>query len=728
MTSYQAFSLGLLLALPLAPAAAACAPSAPSTSSAGGSGVGGSEGGGGAVDAPLTLESADPALVDPLGGSRVLVRGAGLTGTTRVTLGGDERPFVVLGDDELSLTSGPLTGPEAELVVTRGALEARLTLEVWSPAELPGARLFDAASGVVGDEDTTLYEWQRVAELPAEWRVRDGNTTTYHPATGRFWMVGGWNGNQEPGGFSSVPPDSVYPPENTTDEVWSSPDGLSWTLELAHGHGQFERRHAHNTVVFQDRLWVIGGDAHQGYDNHDVLSSADGLEWVEELPPGAPPWAPRSLQITGVYGGRIWTGGGQDLLGDPAGYVHHNDLWSSEDGQTWTLVAPDGPASETRWAGCGAVDGFVEFQGRMWLVGCARYDEVGGHQMRAEVWSTTDGVTWQRHADPPWAGKIWHNALVWDGRLWILFGYTSGDPANGWPQDNSKEAWWSADGETWHAATMPDDPVPGSHAQGVAVTDEHLVYAGGNHTFGIGLGEVRSVWRLVPQRGQAVSAWTERGSLGLTVTAEGVARPVRVPDAFGSGSPGLELDGSRMAMALAEPDEQLAGRTVLWVARAPYQPAPYGWEETYAPHASVLGGVDALGYPNSSIGLSSGGALAMVNREEGTGPVGEPLWTHLEAGSGLQEGPGEVRLLGLSHAVDGAVTAFIDGAPEPAGSAGYGSPRRWSRLGGSQDDGYYGPNTRFGGTLGAVLVLPEVVDQDTVNRIHAWARGRFGAR
>lgn len=677
---------------------------------------------------PLTLESADPALVDPLGGSRVVVRGAGLTGVTAVTLGGEPVPFEVAGDGELRFSSVATAGPEAELEVARGALEARLTLEVWSPAELEGARVFDAQSGVVTEEDATLYEWQRVATMPApEWRVRDGNTTTYHPATGRFWMVGGWNGYEEPAGFSTVPPGETYPPENTTDEVWSSPDGLTWTLELPHGHGQFERRHAHNTVVFQDRLWVIGGDAHQGYDNHDVLSSADGVEWTEVLPPGAPPWTPRSLQITGVYAGRLWTGGGQDLLGDAAQFVHHNDLWVSDDGETWEQVAADGPASDTRWAGCGAVDGFVEFQGRMWLVGCARYDEVGGHVLRAEVWSTTDGVTWQRHADPPWAGKIWHNVVVWDERLWILFGYTYGDPANGWPQDNSKEAWYSSDGETWTAAVLPDDPVPGSHAQGVAVTSDGLLYAGGNHTFGVGLGEERAVWRLVPQRGQSVSAWTERGALGLTVTSEAGARPVRVPDAFGPGAPGLELDGGRMDLALAEPDEQPAGRTVLWVARAPHQPAPLGWEEVYAPHATVVGGLDELGYPNSSLGLSEG-ALVMVNREEELGPAGEPVWTRVEVGSGLQEGAGDVRLLGLSHASDGTVTAWIDGVAEPAGSAGYGSPRRWSRLGGSQSDGYYGPNTRFAGTLGAVLVLPEVLDQATVERIHAWARGRFGAR
>ena len=50
----------------------------------------------------------------------------------------------------------------------------------------------------------------------------------------------------------------------------------------------------------------------------------------------------------------------------------------------------------------------------------------------------------------------------------------------------------------------------------------------------------------------------------------------------------------------------------------------------------------------------------------------------------------------------------------------------WSRLGGAMDDGYYGPNTRFAGTLGAVIIVPEAVDAATMARIAEWARGRFG--
>lgn len=677
----------------------------------------------------LAIAAVSPAVADPLGGSRLVISGTGLSGAT-VRIGGLEVETDNDNDNDnvdLTLLSPPLPPGEAELEVLQCDRRATARLRIWSPAELPGARLFDAAAGVTTATPKVDYEWQRMAtDVHPDWRIRDGNTLTWFPQVGRFFMVGGWNGYREPVGFSPVEPGSVHPPLNTTNEVWSSPNAIDWTLELPNDHGHFQRRHAHNTLVWKDRLWVIGGDAHQGFDNHDVLSSADGLSWTEELPPGTPPWAPRSLQFSGVFAGRLWTGGGQTLIGPEADYVFHNDLWVTDDGRHWTQVLADDPDSTTRWAGCSAVDGLVEWKGELWLVGCARYYEAAGHELIREVWSSPDGQTWRKHPTPPWPGRIWHNALVWDDRLWVLFGYTTGDPSLGWPQDNSKEAWFTDDGEHWFSATWPDSPVPGSHAQGVAVTDDALWLVGGNHTFlDSGEGVDRSIWRMQARRGLAVSSWRSRG-LELDATATDDARPTLLPDAFGEGRPGLFFDGSKSMLSLADPDTQPEGRTVLWVGRFPHQPAAKGWEETYAPHATIIGGVDQV-YPHSSVGLSRG-RLVMVNREAGFGPAGEPLWARLEAGEGLQEGPGEVRLVGMTHAKSGAVTAWLDGVPSDAGRADYSSPRSYSRLGGSQDDGYYGPNTRFQGTLGAVLVLPFVADEATVALIRTWAQGRFGAR
>lgn len=693
--------------------------------------------GGTTADGELTLAAVDPTIADPWGGSRLRLTGSGFltpSPVEQLTLGGVEAlALEVLSDTELVFTAPVFaSSPAVDLELIRGEEVATLedAVEYWSPAELDDATLFDAATGIGLEDAATSYEWQRLTPaLAPDWRARDGNTLTWLPGTGRLWMVGGWNPySKEDGGYDLV----------TTDEVWSSADGVSWTQELEHLHGAFERRHSHNTVLWNDRLWMVGGDTWQGYleglpyYNHDVVSSADGLTWTVELGPGAaaePPWSERALQTIGVYDGRLWMAGGQDLLGDPMAYTYHNDVWVTDDGVTWTEVVADAPGSETRWAGCGVLDGLVEFKGRMWLVGCAQYNETTGATLRNEVWSTTDGVVWTEHAEPPWAGKIWHNVVVWQDKLWILFGYTYGDPENGWSAGNANEAWYSEDGETW-TSLPPDMPVPGSHAQGVAVTEEGLVLAGGNYTFGFGAGEDHSVWRLVAWQGQAVATWLDRGPAFLNASAPSdSARPVWVEDAFGEGIPGLQFDGSRSYLTLAEPagDQHADGYSVFWVARAPYLPSPWGWEDTYAPVATVVGGPVATGLPVASAGYTDG-ELVLRNLDDEPGRWGESVYSRFSAGSGLQEGTGEARFVGFSHGTDRTVTAWIDGSLAGEGEADYGSARAWSAIGSGLEDGYYGPNTRFAGTLGAVIVLPTAVEAETVERIHAWARGRFGVQ
>jgi hypothetical protein len=687
-----------------------------------------------AAEEELTLTGVSPTVIDPDGGSHVTISGAGFTGVTGVAIGGAAATQVTLvSDTELAVTTGAVPAADGlDVVVTRDELSATLegAVDAWSPAEIPDARVFDAATGVTATEKGFTYEWQRLTDdIGDDWIVRDGNTLSWLPSTNKFWMVAGWNGYLYPDGFDTDGDESNWPLLNTTTEVWSSPDGADWTLELPATNTQFERRHAHNTVLWNDRLWMVGGDAHQGYYNHDVVSSADGVRWTVELGEyagkPAPPWSERALQMAGVYDGKLWMAGGQDLMGDPYNPAVHNDVWVTENGVDWTEVAPDAEPSATRWRPCGVMTQLVEFQGEMWLVGCALYDETNGFEYYNEVWSTTNGARWEPHTTPPWDGKMWHNVLVWDEKIWVISGSTATNP-------NNSETWYSEDGETWVELATDRCQQPGSHGQGVTSRDDGIYYAGGNYSFGgaFSYDVDKSAWRLVKFNGLAVDSWTDRGDDALVVEAPSIdARPVRVEDAFGEDMPGLQFDGSASSLDLSTPDVQSEGRSVFWVARAPFLRTPATWDDSYNPVATVVGGEVGV-FPGSSAGLT-GGQVVYSNQARDLDANGSPMWEVTRAGTDLQHMAGEVRFAGVTHATDGTVQIWVDGAAEGAPGTGYygtgyyGTERGWSRIGGGiipWVDSY------FAGTLGAVVIVPATVDAATIERIHQWSIGRFGAR
>lgn len=646
-----------------------------------------------------------PSVVDPAGSSRVRVTGEHFDNVAGVHIAGIEvTDWAFEQGGALTFVSPPLPSPGTVPVVVHtyhGTPSEPIYLDAWSPAELPGAVVFDAAHGVSQPEEATTYQWARLTpEIDPAWIHRDGPGLVYLPETGRFWMIAGWSPYEPPDGWGAE--------AATTNEVWSTADGITWRQELEHGHPGFDRRHFQGTVVWRDRVWLIGGDIflEPGTYQHDVSSSADGVDWRVDL--AQTPWSDRILHVAGVYNDRLWVAGGQNGLAgeDPAvePTVFHNDVWSSEDGVTWVQVAADAPASPTRWSGRGIVSKMVEFKGRMWLIGGGTYDTPDQpiRQYLAETWSTTDGVTWTEHSKPPWIGRQYHTVEVFDDKLWVIGGCHE-------ITCNSNDAWYSADGETWTEIPWSRSPLPVSHADGVAVGPDFLLFAGGNYSFGFGAGPDLSAWRLKAYRGAAVDGWVDRAS-GLMVTAEGAARPVLDPEAFAPGIPGLVFDGADHHLELPEADLQPDGRSVFFVVQSPYNPRI---ADEVSPANTVVG--DRLS-PYCAAGLSQG-ALTYTEGTSG--------WKTLTAGGGYQEGVGEPLCLGFSHALDGTVQAWADGVAvgEPAQLGYTPTYEGWRTLGAS-----YGGGNAFVGSLGAVVILDTPADAALAARIHQWAVGRFGVR
>ena len=178
----------------------------------------------------------------------------------------------------------------------------------WYKGRLPGCsasdQVWSSADGV---------EWKM--ETPhAGWSPRLASGLVEH--RGRLWLLGGIE-------------NYYYGTDaNLKNDVWSSADGKEWKMETP--HAGWSPRAYHQSVVFNGRIYVFGGGNYtpKYCTTNDVWSSADGVNWTCET--SSAPWAPRMWFGAAVYRNRIWVLGGWCKETD-----NHGDVWYSADGKNW---------------------------------------------------------------------------------------------------------------------------------------------------------------------------------------------------------------------------------------------------------------------------------------------------------------------------------------------------------------------------------------------------------
>ncbi|NMH89924.1 Kelch repeat-containing protein [Flavivirga algicola] len=204
------------------------------------------------------------------------------------------------------------------------------------------------------------------------------------------------------------------------NDVWSSSNGISWD-EVA-SNAAFSGRWRHTSVVFNNKLWVIGG--YDGTRKNDVWSSSDGITWTEAT--SNAPFTGRYGHTTVVYKDKLWVIGGDDTS-------KKNDVWSSSDGITWTEVTSNAPFTG-RFGHTTIV-----YNDKLWVIG----GRDGSY--KNDVWSSSDGVNWTEvTSNAPFAERYYHSAVAYDGKLWVMGG-SNANPRN--------DVWYSLDGITWTNVT-----------------------------------------------------------------------------------------------------------------------------------------------------------------------------------------------------------------------------------------------------------------------------------
>lgn len=193
--------------------------------------------------------------------------------------------------------------------------------------------------------------------------------------------------------------------------VWNTEDGVRWNRVL--DKTPFGGRGYGEAVVFKDRIWQLGS-------GEDVWSSADGISW--QCATAKAPYGNRSASAVAAFDGKLWLMGGWiGVPNDPPekGYKNsttYNDVWSSPDGVSWTLVTEHAPWAPRNW--CVA----AVYAGRLWLIG--GYDN-RNHRNLGDVWTTTDGKQWTQFRSPTrFAPRHEITPYVFDGSLWVVAGNT----------------------------------------------------------------------------------------------------------------------------------------------------------------------------------------------------------------------------------------------------------------------------------------------------------------
>lgn len=340
-----------------------------------------------------------------------------------VTLGGQNRTV-------LSTTDIPNTNPVIQQVV------------VDLPQGLLGGNHKLKLNNTQGDSEVFLplqqtffdgVNWTE-ATSSAAWSGRLDHTLLNFD--NKMWIIGG---------YQHIPTNERF------DEVYNSTDGVTWNLVTA--NAAFGGRSNHTALVFDDKMWVIGGHNGTSYLT-DVYYSTDGITWTLATSNAA--FGIRGNHSSVVFDNKMWVIAGYDGGFD-------NDVWYSSDGVTW-IEATSNAAFNGR-----QLHTSVVFDGRMWVIG----GETPPNSLN-DVWYSTDGITWtEATPSAPWTARDRQASVTYANRMWVIGGRIASTFKN--------DVWYSEDGTSWTEATANAD-FPGRSQFDALVFDNKIWIAGGYPT------------------------------------------------------------------------------------------------------------------------------------------------------------------------------------------------------------------------------------------------------
>lgn len=258
--------------------------------------------------------------------------------------------------------------------------------KVWSYG---GVNSYGAADGHFGWSSDNGVNWVSLAMEPTlltDYRI--GHTVTLF--NDELWLIGG----EDSGGVWQ-------------EDIWKSADGIHWTSVPAPDPG-FNAIAFHSTIVFQNRMYVIAPDL--ANDTVVVWSTADGVDWRVDNTSAFPL---RGGHETVVFNDALYVIGGQN----PTTFVP-DPIWRSTNGTDWSPVTPTSTFFSSRTWHTATI-----YNGKVWVVA----GEDAATPYKNDIWYSDDMLNWSQYDDgllgSDGDGLNRHSTLLYRDELYVFGGY-----------------------------------------------------------------------------------------------------------------------------------------------------------------------------------------------------------------------------------------------------------------------------------------------------------------
>ncbi len=239
-------------------------------------------------------------------------------------------------------------------------------------------------------------DWKLV-QTKAAWKHSDLAMTVVFKD--KMWLMGGWYNGR-------------LPDHSSSNEVWCSTNGVRW--KQVTDSAAWTPRLAAGVVVFKGKMWILGGIENYYFGDekslkNDVWYSSDGKEWIQATENAG--WSPRAYHQAVVFDDKIWVLGGGNYAPN---HFALNDVWCSDDGINWTKVKSSALWAPRLWFSS------VVYRDRIFILGgwSKSQDNFG------DVWYSKDGLTWtELKSEVIWKSRHEHSTFVFQDKIWVAGGF-----------------------------------------------------------------------------------------------------------------------------------------------------------------------------------------------------------------------------------------------------------------------------------------------------------------